>query len=304
MGDQAIAIATIKWIKDNFNEVVIEVRLIDIYKYISSIKKIINNDDIIFFHGGGNIGDRYLSAENARRFLLKTFPNNKIISFPQTIYFSNSKEGKIELEKSKSIYNGHKNFTIMTRDQYSLSLANNYFPNCKPFNFPDMVLYLNNKFNRSNQNRGKILVCLRNDIEKNTNNDFNQFIFDLIKNKNLPFTTQDTFLDRKPDFEERENLLSEILDIFSKHKAVITDRFHGVIFSVITKTPCIVLKSSDHKIAEGVKWFAGLNYVFYVGEDFKMIPQKLEQALKLENLNDIDWDKEYFNNLKNIILDK
>ena len=42
---------------------------------------------------------------------------------------------------------------------------------------------------------------------------------------------------------------------YSKYKLVITDRYHGTIFSLIAGTPVIVLSSADHKLSSGVKWF-------------------------------------------------
>lgn len=39
-------------------------------------------------------------------------------------------------------------------------------------------------------------------------------------------------------------------------KLIITDRYHGLIFSQITSTPVIVIRSNDHKLSSGVNWFS------------------------------------------------
>ncbi|MFB8735822.1 polysaccharide pyruvyl transferase family protein [Bacillus sp. SL00103] len=39
---------------------------------------------------------------------------------------------------------------------------------------------------------------------------------------------------------------------YVKAQVVVTDRLHGMIFCAITKTPCVVLRSFDHKVMEGV----------------------------------------------------
>ena len=61
--------------------------------------------------------------------------------------------------------------------------------------------------------------------------------------------------------EEFQKKLQE----FANYKLVITDRFHGTIFSLITNTPVIVLNSTDHKLSSGVNWFKGVydDYVHY-----------------------------------------
>ena len=48
---------------------------------------------------------------------------------------------------------------------------------------------------------------------------------------------------------------SAILQQFAKYQVVITDRYHGTIFSQIVNTPVIVISSTDHKLSSGVKWF-------------------------------------------------
>ncbi|WP_082026255.1 polysaccharide pyruvyl transferase family protein [Prevotella pectinovora] len=46
---------------------------------------------------------------------------------------------------------------------------------------------------------------------------------------------------------------SAILQQFAKYQVVITDRYHGTIFSQIVNTPVIVISSTDHKLRSGVK---------------------------------------------------
>ena len=46
-----------------------------------------------------------------------------------------------------------------------------------------------------------------------------------------------------------------MIEKFSTYRVVITDRYHGTIFSAIASTPVIVINSADHKLSSGVKWF-------------------------------------------------
>ena len=67
----------------------------------------------------------------------------------------------------------------------------------------------------------------------------------------------DTTVDIPPDevIADRKRILHSTFDYFSRFQAVVTDRYHGTIFSLIGNTPVVVLNSNDHKLASGVKWF-------------------------------------------------
>ena len=54
---------------------------------------------------------------------------------------------------------------------------------------------------------------------------------------------------------QRTRLINQVLNKFSKYQVIITDRYHGTIFSQIANTPVVVLSSADHKLSSGVKWF-------------------------------------------------
>lgn len=64
---------------------------------------------------------------------------------------------------------------------------------------------------------------------------------------------------------DRIGYLEKTWDMFSRYKMVITDRYHGTIFSMIAATPVIVISSSDHKLSSGVKWFPDSfsDYIYY-----------------------------------------
>ena len=59
------------------------------------------------------MGNQYMTDENIRRHMISHFKNAKVISLPQTIYFTDDKNGKKEFEKSKRIYNKNKNLVVI-----------------------------------------------------------------------------------------------------------------------------------------------------------------------------------------------
>lgn len=122
MGDQAIVYATNLYLKEKFNDYeIIEIYRRDIYKYIKPIKKIVNSDDLIVLIGGGNMGNLWIDEERDRRFIIKNFTHNKIISMPQTISFTSDLYGKEELSITKEIYNKNKNLILVSREKNLIS---------------------------------------------------------------------------------------------------------------------------------------------------------------------------------------
>src|SRR5690606_10737992 len=64
--------------------------------------------------------------------------------------------------------------------------------------------------------------------------------------------------------------LDNILNSFKRSRVVITDRLHGMIFCAITKTPCVVLPNSNHKISGTYyNWLSDLEYIQFI-EDFEV----------------------------------
>lgn len=270
IGDGAITMGEYEFIRSNYNDrTLIEFSTYefeDNFKYLASI---INPDDIIFLQGGGNMGERYIVEENLRRKVVESFPGNKIVILPQTIYF----EDENELEKSKKVYNAHPNLTIFVRGEESLKFANKHFNNCNNHCTFDMAMYLNFNYQFD---RNSLLYCIR-DITDESNlseKEYNE-ILSIIKkiDKNADYTNN--IYDGNIYKEYRSKIVTEQLMNFAKHKVVVTDRLHGLIFSVITNTPCVVLKSYNQKIEEYVKMLDN-NNIIYIDKDIKKIENSIQ----------------------------
>ena len=83
IGDLAIAYSEEKMIKELFPNkklYIMQEEKLDVCA--KKVKNYIKNDDIILLHGGGNIGDTYVTPEKGRRTVISTFPENKIIILP------------------------------------------------------------------------------------------------------------------------------------------------------------------------------------------------------------------------------
>jgi len=290
IGDIAIGYAQKEFIKINYpNYKIIEIPITYTYDYIKVVKKNIKQDDIVTLIGGGNFGEMYPKADFMRLFIIKNFKNNKIISFPQTIDFSNSKYGKRRLSKNIKVINKHNDITLFAREQISYDLMKKYFPNV--YLCPDIVLSLdvNNDFKRNG-----VLFAFRSDDEKKISNDFIANLKENISNKKEDIIFKDTTIPNdKFICDKKIDYLNDLLASFSKSKLVITDRLHGMIFSYITSTPCIVLPNSNHKIISTYNtWLKDCNYIKFIS-DLDNIEDDINELLSLNDVKKLNFEDEY-----------
>lgn len=299
MGDIAISYAETEFIKDNFKQYdVLEILEDDIKGRIEEIKKIISDEDIIFGQGGGNLGDEYVSFEETRRLIINAFPNNKIILMPQTIYFSNTENGKRELEKSKQAYNNHKYLTIIAREEISDEIMKKEFNKANVILAPDIVMYLDKT--NVNIKRSGATLFLRNDAEKILTEEDSKKINEVVSKHYTKVLYTDTHIgnDIKITKDLREKMLEPKWQEARKSELVITDRLHGMIFAAITSTPCIAFGNYNHKIKSSFKWLENFNYIKYI-EDV----EQLEDAVKeLKNLKDHTYNNQFAKELHNQIM--
>lgn len=310
IGDHAIVYSSQQIINNIYpNYILLEYTYNDFYYIFSYIKKWITKEDIIFLPGGGNLGNLYPNEEEIRREILRSFYNNKIFMFPVSINYDNTDDGQLQLNMDKEVFSNCSNLQIMTRDKNSYDFANIHFINNKIFLIPDIALYLSTHFynelkNISENNREGCLFLLRNDKEKVTDDVFINKIKTKIEKQNIQIYNFDTFSERDIKKDEREFIILDTLKLISKYKVCITDRFHGMIFSILTNTPCIVFDSLDKKIMSGYKWFENIDYVNYISkenlkeEDVYYI---LDKYLNNNYNHNIIFDFDFLENIKNIV---
>lgn len=292
LGDQAIAYALQTFMKDNFKEYsYYEIQEDNYLKYYKWLKNNIRESDIICLMGGGNMGDLYQRYEAIRRSIIKTFKNNKIIIFPQTIDYGADSYGKREIKKSQKIYNSNNNLLLMAREEKTYNIMRELYKNCTVILTPDIVLYLDYKDFVERKN--SVGLCLRNDKEKILKDEDREKIFNKYKN-HIDISTHIGDSVRINENNRRE-IVENKLKQFSENSLVITDRLHGMIFSYITNTPCIAFNNSNGKIKGVYKWIEGKGKVNFVEKfenytfpnitnkniEFKEVIEKLKLFLKI-----------------------
>lgn len=304
LGDQAIAYASLQFLADYFKEYeLIELDTTEVYKYAKAVKKILTKEDLIFIPGGGNMGDRYLVDEIDRRFVISEFSECKVISFPQTINFSDTKTGRKELKLSTAVYNGNSNLSVIAREEKSFDLMKKNFTIPKIILNPDMVLYLNNKLNIVENKRAGIMICLRDDEEIYIGRENRNKVVYWINKTYDKVSEFDTVVPYTISRSARKPELNSIWQKFSDSEVVITDRLHGMIFAAITRTPCLVLRNNDHKIIGSYKWLQELNYIQFIEEySLNAVEEGLNKLIKLDTVDNLDLDTDYYNELAKEIL--
>ena len=257
LGDQAIAVYTSSFIKKYFPDYeLLTFDEEDTYKNILGIKAVCSSNDIIFIQGGGNMGNIYPNIEYLRQFCIKEFPDNVVISMPTTIKYTDNKEGTKALIESKKIYDNKDNLILFAREKLSYNRIREYYPNARVMLCPDIVLSMGDlerkQYHRKNDSIP--IVCLRKELESALSEDERDYLISCIVADYPESFIFDTEVKRTISSVLREIEVKSIIKQFGRASFVVTDRMHGMIFSAITGTPCLVFKSMDEKITGTYDW--------------------------------------------------
>lgn len=246
MGDHAIVRAETEFINRCLGDKVtlVEVQTGQTESAIDYLRKNIRKQDLIVLSGGGYIGDEYIEVYTPLKRILKEFCKNKTIVFPQTIYFSDAYREKRFSELCKK----HENLTIFVREKKSCEIFRSI--GITAYLVPDIVLSQTPKEHNAHED---ILLCMRNDVEKNMSDSQVQQILTILQNFGS-VTVTDTVEPKIFPFDERFAYLDKMLNTFSNSKLVVTDRIHGMIFSYLTNTPCLVFGNYNHKVESEYEW--------------------------------------------------
>lgn len=219
---------------------------------IRTIHKNLQKNDIIYVHSGYLIFDPHPELPFILD-IVRGFYDTKITILPQTVNLV----GEWFQHIVAQVFNSHPNLTLYCRDEVSLENAKKLFPKVEKKLMPDVVTSLigNAEFQYPNSIRKGVMLCVRNDGEKLYSDEQIDSLrkrFDGIKTDICDTTIYAPIWEWE---NNRSGLIRNMLEAFSKYQVIITDRYHGTIFSQIVNTPVIVISSTDHKLSSGVKWF-------------------------------------------------
>ncbi|MFC5887195.1 polysaccharide pyruvyl transferase family protein [Kitasatospora sp. CM 4170] len=77
----------------------------------------------ILLTGGGNLGDLWPSHQRARERAISAFPGHRIIQLPQSVHFGDP----ADLHRARAVFDAHPDLVLLLRDERSLRLARRAF---------------------------------------------------------------------------------------------------------------------------------------------------------------------------------
>lgn len=278
LGDQAILIAELELLKRIAPDyTAVALTEAEYYRHRRFIRKYMTDDDVIAFHGGGNIGDGYRHIEMLRCETVSYFKNKRFLIFPQTAFFSDGLLGKFMLRHSVRSYAKNKELCIFAREEASYKILIESF-NSRVVLCPDVVMSLNMSEGQSERNG--VLLCLRNDFEQSLAFDEIDAMRKALEREFGFVNTTDMQAYVPATDENRFSEFKRKTDTFKKYECVVTDRLHGMIFCAISGTPCVVLGNYNHKIKSSYSWLRHLPYIKFeddisnVCDDIKSVSSK------------------------------
>lgn len=257
----------------------------------------LDSKTVILLHGGGNFGDIYRSSQDFRNKVVELYPNNKIIIFPQTVYYNDLDV----FDRDMEILAKHKSLIVCVRDEYSYKLLADRLVRNNVYLLPDMAFCINSDKIIANS-KDKILYMKRIDCEANDNIvvDFNydkisdwpsfefntpltkklknKVIFQIILNKLKArmgvsfFPAHANKLDIFMNNVMRPYLFSEALKFINEYELIYTTRLHGCILAVLTGKKVKLLDNSYGKNSKFYKaWLSDYDKIECLSKESKNV---------------------------------
>ena len=194
---------------------------------------------LILLHGGGNFGDIWEYHQEFRKEVIKKYPNNRILIFPQSVEYNN----KETIKEDAILFSKHENITICARDSHSYTLLKEHFKNNTILMVPDMAFCMDiaKKPNKPNKN---ILLLKRNDRE----------LSETISYKNLEKIEIIDWPTFNPSFKNSYyRVIEKLSKVFSK-LALSKNR-------IDTTFGFCVKRDKNWQINSGIQFISNYNYV-------------------------------------------
>ena len=202
----------------------------------------------IFINGGGWMGNLWPNEEKLLQDMVDVFNKNKIVIFPQTVYYDKNVAPYQELiDRGNQIYKQCQDLTLFVRDRQSFDFSKGNLAIEKIVLVPDIALYYS--FEHKNCKNNVIGLCVREDREKSSNSGEIERVCEALSSMGFIIERLSTMFDKRVPSNMRKEVVEARLNDFSKCCAIITDRLHGMIFSYIAGTPCIAFDNRTKKVS-------------------------------------------------------
>ncbi len=204
--------------------------------------------DVLWLHGGGNLGSRYLYCDQTRRALIRFFPSAPKSTFPLSVSMAAGEDPTAYLQKAAQAYRDASRLTVFLRDPLSRDMVNQWFSGVDARLSPDIVFSLARWYQTVTFERKGIYFCMRHDGERHYGQGDMDAMESALAQAGFGVVHGDTQHSGKLTARNRERIVLQTIEKHGKYLAVVTDRLHGLVFSVLARTPCVVLRTKDHKL--------------------------------------------------------
>ncbi len=225
----------------------------------------------ICLHGGGNFGDLYRSAQEFRKSVITKYPNNRIIMFPQSIWYENTSL----IQDDVKVFSKHKDLILCARDRKSFDFLKQHFNNNKILLIPDMAFYITKlSFKRIKKEQSKITVLIKR-LDKELNNDikininmFNEvrdwptfekmpikfYAISYLARIMLRYPYTKRFLGKITDVIMRDyiriGLIKKGASFLDKYSIIYTTRLHAMILGILLGKKIVALDNISNKLSD------------------------------------------------------
>lgn len=235
----------------------------------------LRDEDILVMPGGGSIGDVYFPfAEKYMWEMIRWFPNNQVIIFPQSLFYSKTPEGEAARKGTAAVFDSHPDLTFALRDQNAYQEAQTMFRRARLTVMPDIVLF-SDPYTGQKAREDKGLLLFRKDCESRFPAGWQEDLLPVCEGYAERIVRTDAQKDHFIDAAHRETAVNELLEEMASAKFVVTDRPHGMVFAAITSTPCVAFDNSYGKVSAQYQWIKDLPYLQIARE-----PGELEERLR------------------------
>jgi pyruvyl transferase EpsO len=222
----------------------------------------------IMLTGGGNFGDLWEAHQDFRELVMEQFPDRRIIQFPQSIHYRSPARAEI----TARVIGRHRNFVLLVRDEESKHFAEQQF-DCEVRLCPDMALCIGTI--EPAEAEFPVLAMLRTDQERAADPtqrscDPGVPVEDWVGEAALPVrvatalgTVSAILAGRagsrrlaRQEAAARQRLGRGIRQL-SRGRAIVTDRLHVHLCSLLLGRPHAVLDNSYGKVRRFMSAFSG-----------------------------------------------
>lgn len=222
----------------------------------------------ILFNGGGNLGDIYHEHTLFLLEVVKTYPKNRIIICPQTVYYQNK---NLEIQ-NMTILQAHNDLYFCARDKEVYTMLHSYFKD-KTLLLPDMAFCITAEQLRPYllPQTKQTLIIDRNDCEKQGNaiaqsseydvsdwpvfeqtfhkNTFLNKLFKQSADASIPLwsTLTNSIWNNYAQKRFCHLMVKEGVHFISPYRKVVTTRLHGCILSILLNKEVQLIDNSYGK---------------------------------------------------------